>query len=361
MLLDYHPASTKECDMQYSNTELLSIRKNFPCLKKIIYLDAARKAPLANSIAKALKEHIDNSLACNDTKSLHIQQLESAKASLAGYLNIDAERLNFASSTAEAFISVLLSKAHFTSKKIGVTKNLHPSVLAAIKRVAGSDGITEISQSHSILDAYGFKNLSALCSSRISSHGERFDVSHLANSLHHHGIPLILDESQSAGLYPLESTACQTAHCFALQKGFMSPPGLAGIYFSESWEYSRDLLINSDSKNQLALCALPEAVRILQTITQRKLTDHIVRLSQTFKKLLDPNEKIYTITAAPHIHLINLPYEKWHKYFIDRGIIVGESRNKLRISFGCYTSENDLLYFAKQLESGLNDGISTTR
>lgn len=349
----------KENGTPFSKADLLSIRKHFPCLKQFIYLDGARKAPLANSIAKAIKAHIDGSLICNDTKSLHIQQLELARAAITSFLHIDAARFRFASSTAEAFISALLSKVQFPAKRIGVTTNLHPSVLAAVKRLAGPNGIIEISPSPTNSDMDKLKNLSVLCSSRISSHGESFDISHLSNILASHGIPLILDESQAAGIYPFESIACQTAYCFALQKGFMSPPGLAGIYFSENWTSSRYLPPNSDSKNQLALCGLLEGIRILQSIPQKKLGAHIMWLAERFKKLLSKNPKIYTIGTVPHIHLIDLPYGIWHKHFIDQGIIVGESRNKLRISFGFYTSEDDLLHFAKHLEKGLNDGIPT--
>ncbi len=356
--------SGKESESPVSDSDLSCIRGCFPSLKKVVYLDAARKAPLSSEAAHAMSAYIEQALNCRDTKSLHMQQTKYARDVLAAYLNVDTNKLRFASSTSDAVVLALSSRGDSARGRIGVIEGSHPSVLAVVRQIAGLSEVVEIRVPEKAMESDHFEKqlagVSVLCAPRISSNGKQYDVSYLASVLAGSGIALILDEAQSAGIYELAETHCPTAHCFTLQKGFLCPPGIGAVCFSKAWDTEQGSICEFGDRNQHVLSALPVSIRILDSISRTKLHAHIRWLSQRFTALVKPpNLLLHKGMHAPHIHLLDLPGRVWQNYFFSQGIIVGEYGGILRVSFGCYTSENDLLLFADRLDRGIRDGLPT--
>lgn len=344
-----------------SESELAWIRGHFPSLRRFIYLDAARKAPLSNAAADAMAAYIEEALCCRDTKLLHLQQVDRARDAISKLLNTDVDKFRFCSSTSEATMLALISMGDHLRDRIGVIEGLHPSVMAAVRFFAGKNKVTRLEIPRRVAESDRFEDhladVSVLCASRISGGGRQYSLSRVSSILANRGIALVLDEAQSAGIYELEKFMCPTAHCFTLQKAFACPPGIGVVCFSDNWDMDKASNWDFGITNQHVLSAVPASTKIFESISRTQIRAHINWLSQRFKELMQPtNLLLQPEERAPHIQLLDLPGCIWQSYFRTHGIIVGESKGKLRVSFGFYTAEEDLMIFADRLAEGLRNG-----
>lgn len=218
--------------------------------------------------------------------------------------------------------------------------------------------------------------------------GQRFDLRWLSELAHSHGALLMVDATQSVGLMPVNVHRDGVDALVASgYKGLLGPFGVAIFYLKRElveklepplvgWRSTpdpynlnaTDLTFAGDARkfeystmDYAAPVGLAESMRYLAKIGHRKVTDHVLSLTEKFIDTVRNNRKIPDVTTlspedeSAHASIASFRFKGRNQSavaaeLVKRRVIVSQRFNGVRFSFHAYNTEEDLLRANRTLQ-----------
>ncbi|KAI0165354.1 PLP-dependent transferase [Hypoxylon sp. FL1284] len=229
--------------------------------------------------------------------------------------------------------------------------------------------------------------------------GQRHDLAGICAAFRPRGIHVLADMTQHVGFAAADVRALGvSAAAFSLHKGLNCPTGLGALYVSPATLAALDNptppIVSMAAVRNLREDQLVRADEPLDLFPDARRFDHAnmslvaVCAAESFARFYldvlgpaDVEEHLYGLTAAlarraarlgvpliepagragraPHICVLGLEPAEWRTYLADcDGVRLTVNRLGVRVSFGFYSSLDDVGRFVEVLEGGLARGLS---
>ncbi|KAI4861149.1 PLP-dependent transferase [Hypoxylon rubiginosum] len=229
--------------------------------------------------------------------------------------------------------------------------------------------------------------------------GQRHDVAGICAAFRPRGIHVLADLTQHVGFAPLDVRAMGiSAGAFSLHKGLNCPTGLGALYISPAAfaelgdptppivsmaaarNIREDLLVRGDepvdffpdarrfehaNMSLVAVTAAEAFVRFyLEVLGPADVEAHLYGLTSALAReserlgipVVGPGQRD---RRAPHICVLGVDPGEWGPYLKEiSGLKVTVNRLGVRVSFGFYSSMEDVRRFVQVLERGISRGFS---
>ncbi|ESY28199.1 aminotransferase class V-fold PLP-dependent enzyme [Mesorhizobium sp. C386A] len=365
---------------QYYDVE--AVRKLFPVVEKMTYLDSGFQAPMSTPVKQALESFVNESYETAGPKSVWLERMEATRAKLATLLNATAEEIAFTKNTSEAMNIAANALPLKAGDNVLMIHGDHPNNAYAflnlkkkgieIRFIEMADIINGESF-HSQIDA----NTKAISMSYVTFHaGHRFDIESVGRLCKEKNLYFIIDIMQAVGIVPIDAkkVGATFVGC-GTHKGLLVPQGLGLLY----WDRARtelepaylaaislnnppsdfiarpnDLAVAATAArfeignfNLPAIHALDAALDLIAQIGIDNIQAHCFDLGDRLiagmdalnVELVGPRDRSL---RAPHIYVAALPADQWMDYFASVDVRVSPERDGIRVSFGMFNNASDV-------------------
>jgi selenocysteine lyase/cysteine desulfurase len=225
--------------------------------------------------------------------------------------------------------------------------------------------------------------------------GQWNDLQGICDVYRPRGIHVLADLTQQVGFAAVDVTKLNvSAAAFSLHKGLNCPTGFAAMYvhpdvirqtdpsppivgYGAVQNVRGDLLVPSDeivyhptarrfdhlNMNLVAAAAAKAYLRFyLDVMGPENVEEHLYALGGVLRReckrvgvsIVGPG---HGTEHAPHLYILDLHDGRWMELFKEEGIYVTPYRLGIRVSFGFYNNEEDVLSLVRVLEKGIERGI----
>lgn len=359
-----------------------AVRKEFPAVERITYLDSGFQTPLARPVKAAIDLFLREGLETAGPKSVWLDRVEQTRAKLARFLGVTADEIAFTKNTSESMNIAANALPLRAGDRVLMIHGDHPNNAYAFLNL-GRKGVTvdfapmtEVVNADSLRPHIG-ENTRAISMSQVTFHaGHRFDVESIGALCAEKGLYFIVDVMQAIGVVPIDARAMRATFIGSgSHKGLLVPQGLGLLVWDKSRtelepaylaaaslaEVPADLIARPDrlelaasarrfelgNFNLPAIHALGASLDMIEALGVQNIQNHcldlgdhlIASLDALDVRLVGPRERRH---RAPHIYVIALPAADWLGHFEENGIRVSPERDGIRVSFGMFNDFADV-------------------
>ena len=380
--------------------DVQAVRKLFPAVEKMTYLDSGFQTPMSKPVKDALETFIKEGYETAGPKSVWIDRMEQTRAKVAGLLNASIEEIAFTKNTSEAMNIAANALPLKAGDNVLMIHGDHPNNAYAFLNLKRKGVEIRFIPMTEVVNADSFRphidaNTKAISMSQVTFHaGHRFDIAGVGQLCNEKNLYYVLDIMQAVGVVPIDAKKVGATFIgCGTHKGLLVPQGLGLLY----WDSTRkelepaylaaislanppaDFIARPDDMapaptagrfelgnfNLPAIQALGAALDLINEIGVEVIQAHcfdlgdrlIAGLDELGVKLVGPRDRA---NRAPHIYVAALPAEEWIDYFASRDVRVSPERDGVRISLGMFNTETDIDRFLSLVkERGASAGRST--
>ncbi|MFB6415714.1 MULTISPECIES: aminotransferase class V-fold PLP-dependent enzyme [Bradyrhizobium] len=359
-----------------------AVRKEFPAVERITYLDSGFQAPLARPVKAAIDLFLREGLETAGPKSVWLDRVEQTREKLARFLGVTGDEVAFTKNTSESMNIAANALPLRAGDKVLMIHGDHPNNAYAFLNLRRKGvtvdfaPMTEVVNADSLRPHIGEKTR-AISMSQVTFHaGHRFDVESVGALCAEKGLYFVVDVMQAIGVAPIDARAMRATFIGSgSHKGLLVPQGLGLLVWDKSStelapaylaaaglaEVPADLIARPDKLelaasarrfelgnfNLPAIHALGASLDMIEALGVRNIQNHcldlgdhlIAGLDTLDIRLVGPRERRH---RAPHIYVIALPAAEWLGHFEENGIRVSPERDGIRVSFGMFNDFADV-------------------
>ncbi|KAH8729813.1 pyridoxal phosphate-dependent transferase [Ilyonectria robusta] len=336
------------------------------------------------------------------------QIAEEVRVLLAQYINTDPSCLAFTRDTTEAMSYFMHSLNLQPGDNVVILDCEHPnqaygwlslrSLGVEVRQVpteSEANGFATAANANTFADHVDDRTRAIGISSIMFHSGQWNDVSDICAAYRPRGIHVLADLTQQVGFADVDVQELGvSAAAFSLHKGLNSPLGLAALYVHEDFirdldpippivgygsvrNTSEDFMIPNSpigfhpsarryehaNMNLLAASAARAFLQFyLDIMGPEEVKEHLYTLGDALREkceqlgveVLGPSERR---SHAPHLYILKLYEDKWEEHFKQHDVAVTVYRWGVRVSFGFYSSLDDVQRLADVIQYGLDAGF----
>ncbi|KYG20996.1 aminotransferase [Bradyrhizobium sp. AT1] len=359
-----------------------AVRKEFPAVGRITYLDSGFQTPLARPVKAAIDLFLREGLETAGPKSVWLDRVEQTREKLARFLGVTGDEIAFTKNTSESMNIAANALPLRAGDKVLMIHGDHPNNAYAFLNLRRKGvtvdfaPMTEVVNADSLRPHIGEKTR-AISMSQVTFHaGHRFDVDSVGALCAEKGLYFVVDVMQAIGVVPIDARAMRATFIGSgSHKGLLVPQGLGLLVWDKSRtelapaylaaaglaEVPADLIARPDKLelaasarrfelgnfNLPAIHALGASLDMIEALGVQNIQNHcldlgdhlIAGLDALDIRLVGPRERRH---RAPHIYVIALPASEWLGHFEENGIRVSPERDGIRVSFGMFNDFADV-------------------
>ncbi|MBR0951328.1 aminotransferase class V-fold PLP-dependent enzyme [Bradyrhizobium canariense] len=359
-----------------------AVRKEFPAVERMVYLDSGFQTPLARPVKAAIELFLREGFETAGPKSVWLDRVEQTRAKLARLLGVATDEIAFTKNTSESMNIAANALPLRPGDNVLMIHGDHPNNAYAFLNLQRKGIEVRFIPMTEMIDADSFapfidENTRAISMSHVTFHaGHRFDIESVGALCASRKLYFIVDVMQAIGVVPVDAKAIGASFVGSgSHKGLLVPQGLGLLYWDKSLselepaylaaaslaEIPDDLIARSDRMapspaarrfelgnfNLPAVHALGASLDMIEQIGVHNIQNHcfdlgdhlIARLDELNVGLVGPRERQH---RAPHIYVIALPASDWLGHFEDNGVRVSPERDGIRVSLGMFNTADDI-------------------
>ena len=353
-----------------------AVRKEFPAVERITYLDSGFQTPLARPVKAAIDRFLSESLETAGPKSVWLDRVEQTRKKLARFLGASADEIAFTKNTSESMNIAANALPLRAGDKVLMIHGDHPNNAYAFLNLRRKGVTVEFVPMTEVVNAESLRpyidaSTRAVSMSQVTFHaGHRFDIESIGALCDEKGLYFVVDVMQAIGVVPIDAKALRATFIGSgSHKGLLVPQGLGLLYWDKSRielepaylaaaslaEVPADLIARPDELelaptarrfelgnfNLPAIHALGASLDMIEALGVQNIQNHcldlgdhlIAGLDALDVRLVGPRDRRH---RAPHIYVIALPAAEWLGHFEQNGIRVSPERDGIRVSFGMF-------------------------
>jgi selenocysteine lyase/cysteine desulfurase len=362
--------------------DVAAARREFPVVRRMLYLDAAHQTPLASSVRAALERFYDEGLEDGGPKPVWLKRVEEVRARVASLIGAESSEIAFTKNTSEGLNIAANAIPFDAGDNVLMVEGDHPNNAYAFLNLRRKGvEVRFVPLRGETADADTFVGhidgrTRAISLSHVTFHaGHRFDVEGIGKLARKKGLYFVIDAMQSIGIIPIDvATSGASLIAFGCHKGLYIPQGLGILYIRKDLSElvpayiaasslarpPADLIARADNMELRAdagrfelgnvnipgIHALAESLTLIErvgiaAINQYVLDlgDHLIeRLDELGIRLAGPRSRAH----RSHIYVLELPGEGWLEYFTSQNIRVSLERDGIRVSFGFFNTRDEI-------------------
>jgi cysteine desulfurase/selenocysteine lyase len=361
--------------------DVAAARREFPVVRRMLYLDAAHQTPLASSVRAALERFYDEGQEFGGPKPLWLGRVEEVRARIAKVIGAETSEIAFTKNTSEGLNIAANAIPFKEGDNVLMVEGDHPNNAYAflnLRRkgvevrfvpIAGETADADTFAPH--IDAH----TRAISLSHVTFHaGHRFDIESIGRLARDKGLYFVIDAMQSVGVVPLDVACGASVVAFGCHKGLYVPHGLGVLYVRRDLtelapaylavaglaQPPADLVARADNMalrgdagrfelgnvNIPDIHALAASLTMIERIGIPAILDHVLalgdhliaRLDALGIRLVGPRSREH----RSHIYVLDLPGEGWLEYFTSQNVRVSPERDGIRVSFGFFNTTDEI-------------------
>lgn len=359
-----------------------AVRKEFPAVEQMVYLDSGFQTPLARPVKAAIELFLREGFETAGPKGVWLDRVEQSRGKLARLLGVSADEIAFTKNTSESMNIAANALPLAAGDNVLMVHGDHPNNAYAFLNLQRKGVEIRFIPMTEVVNADSFAPLiddrtRAISMSHVTFHaGHRFDVASVGALCARKKLYFIVDVMQAIGVVPIDAKATGASFIGSgSHKGLLVPQGLGLLYWDKSLselepaylaaaslaEVPNDLIARSDKLapsaaarrfelgnfNLPAIHALGASLDMIEQIGVQNIQNHcfdlgdhlIARLDELEVRLVGPRDRKH---RAPHIYVIGLPASDWLGHFEESGVRVSPERDGIRISFGMFNTADDV-------------------
>lgn len=376
----------------------------------ITYLNASFQPPSNLLVHGAISAFNNEALLSPSPKQSWLQTGEDARSLIARYINASPTSIAITRDTTEGLNNFAHSLKFKPGDNVVILDSEHPhhayawmSLRPAGLEVRQIPTIPESEKTGLVVAAnadtfapYVDDRTVAIGLSSVMFHsGQWNDVQGICDVYRPRGIHVLADLTQQVGFAAVDVTKLNvSAAAFSLHKGLNCPTGFAAMYvhpdviretdpsppivgYGAVQNVRGDLLVPGDeivyhptarrfdhlNMNLVAAAAAKAYLGFyLDVMGPENVEEHLYALGGVLRReckrvgvrIVGPG---HGREHAPHLYILDLHDGRWMELFKEEGIYVTPYRLGIRVSFGFYNNEEDVLSLVRALEKGIERGI----
>ena len=359
-----------------------AVRKEFPAVERMVYLDAGFQTPLARPVKAAIELFLREGFETAGPKSIWLDRVEQTRAKLARFLGASADEIAFTKNTSESMNIAANALPLAAGDNVLMIHGDHPNNAYAFLNLQRKGVEIRFIPMTEVVNADSFapfidEKTRAISMSHVTFHaGHRFDIADVGALCASRKLYFIVDVMQAIGVVPIDAKAVGASFVGSgSHKGLLVPQGLGLLYWDKSLgelepaylaaaslaDIPDDLIARPDRMapspsarrfelgnfNLPAVHALGASLDMIEQIGVTNIQNHcfdlgdhlIAGLDALDVRLVGPRERAH---RAPHIYVIALPASDWLGHFEENGVRVSPERDGIRISLGMFNTADDI-------------------
>lgn len=359
-----------------------AVRKEFPAVERMVYLDSGFQTPLARPVKAAIELFLREGFETAGPKSVWLDRVEQTRAKLARLLGVAADEIAFTKNTSESMNIAANALQLAAGDNVLMVHGDHPNNAYAFLNLQRKGVEIRFILMTEVVNADSFEpfiddRTRAISMSHVTFHaGHRFDVASVGALCARKKLYFIVDVMQAIGVVLIDAKAMGASFIGSgSHKGLLVPQGLGLLYWDNSLselepaylaaaslaEIPGDLIARPDNMapsraakrfelgnfNLPAIHALGASLDMIEQIGVQNIQNHcfdlgdhlIARLDELDVRLVGPRERQH---RAPHIYVISLPASEWLGHFEENGVRVSPERDGIRVSLGMFNTADDI-------------------
>jgi selenocysteine lyase/cysteine desulfurase len=359
-----------------------AVRKEFPAVERITYLDSGFQTPLSRPVKAAIDRFLREGLETAGPKSVWLDRVEQTRERLARFLGAAADEIAFTKNTSESMNIAANALPLRAGDKVLMVHGDHPNNAYAFLNLRRKGVTVEFVPMTEVVNAASIRphidaSTRAISMSQVTFHaGHRFDVESIGALCQEKELYFVVDVMQAIGVVPIDAKALRATFIGSgSHKGLLVPQGLGLLYWDKSRielepaylaaaslaEVPADLIARPDKLglaasarrfelgnfNLPAIHALGASLDMIEALGVQNIQNHcldlgdhlIARLDAQDIRLVGPRDRQH---RAPHIYVIALPAADWLGHFEQNGVRVSPERDGIRVSFGMFNTIADV-------------------
>lgn len=376
----------------------------------ITYLNASFQPPSNLLVHGAISAFNNEALLSPSPKQSWLQTGEDARSLIARYINASPTSIAITRDTTEGLNNFAHSLKFKPGDNVVILDSEHPhhayawmSLRPAGLEVRQIPTIPESEKTGLVVAAnadtfapYVDERTVAIGLSSVMFHsGQWNDLKGICDVYRPRGIHVLADLTQQVGFAAVDVTKLNvSAAAFSLHKGLNCPTGFAAMYvhpdviremdpnppivgYGAVQNVRADLLVPSDeivyhptarrfdhlNMNLVSAAAAKAYLRFyLDVMGPENVEEHLYALGGVLRReckrvgvsIVGPG---HGREHAPHLYILDLHDGRWMELFKEEGIYVTPYRLGIRVPFGFYNNEEDVLSLVRVLEKGIERGI----
>ncbi|BCH05235.1 aminotransferase (plasmid) [Mesorhizobium sp. 131-2-5] len=365
---------------QYYDVE--AVRKLFPAVEKMTYLDSGFQTPMSTPVKRALEAFVNESYETAGPKSVWIERMEATRGKVATLLNAVPEEIAFTKNTSEAMNIAANALPLKAGDNVLMIHGDHPNNAYAFLNLKRKGIEVRVIPMTDTVNAESFRsqidaNTKAISMSYVTFHaGHRFDIESVGKLCREKNLYFVIDIMQAVGVVPIDAKkAGATFIGCGTHKGLLVPQGLGLLYWDRALtelepaylaaislkDPPSDFIARPDDMevaatagrfeignfNLPAIHALDAALDLIAQIGIDNIQAHCFELGDRLIAGLDALDielvgpRDHSL-RAPHIYVAALPADEWIDYFASVDVRVSPERDGIRISLGMFNNASDI-------------------
>ncbi|MHC4043125.1 aminotransferase class V-fold PLP-dependent enzyme [Bradyrhizobium sp. 23AC] len=359
-----------------------AVRKEFPAVERMVYLDSGFQTPLARPVKAAIELFLREGFETAGPKSVWLDRVEQTRAKVARFLGVTADEIAFTKNTSESMNVAANALPLRAGDNVLMIHGDHPNNAYAFLNLQRKGVEVRFIPMTDVVDADSFapfidEKTRAISMSHVTFHaGHRFDIESVGAMCTRKKLYFVVDVMQAIGVVPVNATAIGASFIGSgSHKGLLVPQGLGLLYWDKTLkelepaylaaaslaEIPDDLIARADRMapspaarrfelgnfNLPAVHALGASLDMIEQIGVQNIQNHcfdlgdhlIARLDELGVRLVGPRERKH---RAPHIYVIALPASDWLGHFEENGVRVSPERDGIRVSLGMFNTATDI-------------------
>jgi selenocysteine lyase/cysteine desulfurase len=360
-----------------------AIRREFPVVERMVYLDSAHQTPMANCVRAALSEFLVEGNEMAGPKPVWMARVDVARAKAAALLNASPAEIAFTKNTSEGLNIAANAIPLQAGDTVLLIEGDHPNNAYAwlnlqkkgvrIRFIAlPDDEIATADTFAPFVDA----SVKVITLSHVTFHaGQCHDLESVGRLCSERGIYLVVDAMQSVGVLPVDvkrlGISVLAAGC---HKGLLIPQGMGLLYVRGNLQELQpvylamsslanppgdfiarpdDLAPRTDAgRFEMGNYNLPDvhalscAIDLIERAGVARIREHVRDLGD---RLIEPLDRLGVGLIGPrergkraHIYVLALPVEEWVEFLARNQVRVSPERGGVRISFGMFNTVADV-------------------
>lgn len=362
--------------------DVAAVRKEFPAVERMVYLDSGFQTPLARPVKAAIELFLREGFETAGPKSVWLDRVEQTRAKAARFLGVTADEIAFTKNTSESMNIAANALPLTAGDNVLMIHGDHPNNAYAFLNLQRKGVEVRFIPMTDVVDADSFipfidDNTRAISMSHVTFHaGHRFDIESVGAMCASKKLYFVVDVMQSIGVVPANAKAIGASFIGSgSHKGLLVPQGLGLLYWDKTLkelepaylaaaslaEIPNDLIaypgkmasspaarrFELGNFNLPAIHALGASLDMIEQIGVQNIQNHcfdlgdhlIARLDELDIRLVGPRERKH---RAPHIYVIALPASDWLGHFEENGVRVSPERDGIRVSLGMFNTATDI-------------------
>jgi selenocysteine lyase/cysteine desulfurase len=362
--------------------DVAAARREFPVVRRMLYLDAAHQTPLASSVRTALDRFYNEGLEYGGPKPVWLKRVEEVRARIAKLIGADTSEIAFTKNTSEGLNIAANAIPFKRGDNVLMVEGDHPNNAYAFLNLCRK-GVEvrfvplrgETANADTFADHID-EHTRAISLSQVTFHaGHRFDIEGIGKLVRDKGLYFVIDAMQAIGVVPLDvATNNASLIAFGCHKGLYVPQGLGVLYVRKDLTELRpaymavaslarppqDLIARADNMELRAdagrfelgnfnipdIHALAASLTLIERIGVAAINAHVLdlgdylirRLDELGIRLVGPRSRAH----RSHIYVLDLPGDGWCSYFAGQNVRISPERDGIRVSFGLFNTTDDI-------------------